>query len=268
MQLSSAPTQLVLPWANGGTKNTIPVPSQIFITPGAASWTDGMPPLTSVDPTSGGVPPARADLNGGLFEMSAVDVWMSAGAGFPYSSAFSTAVGGYPKGSRVLKGTGVGYWLSTADNNTTDPDTGGAGWIPDMAISGVYASAQQAVGAGTTKVLFDTVEFDALSQWDATDKRFVAKWAGIFRISGAIFMPAPPAGNLALEIFKNGSFWKVATEFPQVSDADLTIPFNVALSLAVSDYVDVYLSNGSGANVGQVGSNIGFVYNQFEFLGQ
>lgn len=130
MQLSQAPAQLVEAWATGDSSKTnpIPVPSQIGITPGAASWTDGFPPLCATPVSSGGIPPAKADMNGGLYQMSAVDVWMCAGGGFPYSSVFSTAIGGYPKGARVLMGSGNGYWVSTVDDNVTDPDTGGAGW--------------------------------------------------------------------------------------------------------------------------------------------
>lgn len=133
MLLASAPAQLVLPWGNGDSSKTnpIPVPSQIGVTPGAASWTDGFPPLCATPVTSGGVPPAKADMNGGLFQMSAIDVWMCAGGGFPYNSAFSTAIGGYPLGSRVLMANGLGYWRSVMDDNTTDPDTGGAGWVQD-----------------------------------------------------------------------------------------------------------------------------------------
>jgi hypothetical protein len=67
-------------------------------------------------------------MNGILFEMSAVDVWTCAGGGFPYNAAFQTAIGGYPKGARVLMASGNGYWVSEVDNNMTDPDTGGAGW--------------------------------------------------------------------------------------------------------------------------------------------
>lgn len=141
MQLSGAPLQLVLPWANGdATKtNPVPVPSQIGVTPGAASWTDGYPPLCATPVSSGGVPPSKADMNGGLYQMSAVDVWMCAGAGFPYSSVFSAAIGGYPKGALVLQASGTGYWISTVDNNTTDPDTGGSGW-------GQFGSASSGAG--------------------------------------------------------------------------------------------------------------------------
>ena len=130
MELSQAPAQIVEAWATGDSSKTnpIPVPSQIGITPGAASYTDGFPPLCATPVSSGGIPPAKADMNGILYGMSAVDVWMCAGGGFPYSSAFSTAIGGYPKGARVLMASGNGYWVSTTDNNVTDPDTGGAGW--------------------------------------------------------------------------------------------------------------------------------------------
>ncbi len=130
MELSQAPAQIVEAWATGDSSKTnpIPVPSQIGITPGAASYTDGFPPLCATPVSSGGIPPTKADMNGILYGMSAVDVWMCAGGGFPYSSAFSTAIGGYPKGARVLMASGAGYWVSTVDNNVTDPDTGGAGW--------------------------------------------------------------------------------------------------------------------------------------------
>ncbi len=134
MEIIGAPGQLVLPWANGDSTKTnpIPVPSQIGVTPGAASFTDGFPPLCATPISSGGVPPAKADMNGGLFQMSGIDVWMSAGGGFLWSSAFSVAVGGYPIGARVLMASGIGgYWRSIVDNNTSNPDAGGAGWVPD-----------------------------------------------------------------------------------------------------------------------------------------
>ena len=133
MELANIPAQLVEAWANGDSTKTnpIPVPSQQSIIPGAASWYDGFPPLCDVPLIDGGIPPSKADMNGGLYQMSAIDVWMCAGGGFPYSSAFQTAIGGYPKGARVLKASGTGYWISTTDNNVTDPDTGGAGWASD-----------------------------------------------------------------------------------------------------------------------------------------
>lgn len=138
MLLIDAPDKLVLPFADAGGKNTIPVASQIGITPGAASLTDGFPPLTRTPLAAGGVPPSGLDMNGVLFEMSAVIRWANAGGGYPFDGTFAsdTNVGGYPKGARVLRSDGLGYWFNTIDDNVTDPEGVGAiaaGWVPDFA---------------------------------------------------------------------------------------------------------------------------------------
>lgn len=143
MQLSNIPDKLVLPFANAGGKNSIPVNSQIGITAGAASLVDGFPPLTRTPIAAGGVPPSGLDMNGILYDMSAVVRWANAGGGYPYDSAFATDsnVGGYPKGARVARSDGAGYWFNTVDNNVTDPESSGsaaAGWVPDF-TSGVTA---------------------------------------------------------------------------------------------------------------------------------
>jgi hypothetical protein len=137
MQLINAPAKLVLPFANAGAKNTIPTASQVGIVAGAASLTDGFPPLTRTPLAAGGVPPSGLDMNGILYELSAVIRWANAGGGYPYDSTFAndTNVGGYPKGARVMRSDGLGYWFNTADNNVTDPEGAGAvaaGWVPDF----------------------------------------------------------------------------------------------------------------------------------------
>ncbi|WP_332613363.1 glycine-rich domain-containing protein [Achromobacter sp. ESBL13] len=129
MQASNAPTKSAVPFANSGTKNTIPVASQIGITPGLASFTDGFPPLTMTPLAAGGVPPYGADFNGILNFLSAGMRWNQSGGGYTYDSAFATAVGGYPKGALLLRADLSGYWLNVVENNTTNPDTGGANWL-------------------------------------------------------------------------------------------------------------------------------------------
>ena len=147
MQLANAPGKLTLPFANGGGKNTIPVASQIGITPGAASLTDGFPPLTRTPLAAGGVPPSGLDMNGILYELSAILRWTNAGGGYVYDSTFTNDanVGGYPKGARILRSDGTGYWFNTTDGNTVDPEANAiaaiaAGWVPDF-TNGVAAVA-------------------------------------------------------------------------------------------------------------------------------
>lgn len=143
MQLNQLPDRLTVAFAQSGTKNTIPVASQIGIVNGRASFTDGFPPLTMTPLSSGGVPPFGQDQNGILFALSVWLRWASAGGGVPFNTAFATdaAVGGHPKGARILRSDGEGYWLNTTDNNQTDPEATGVttNWVSDAGPTGVTA---------------------------------------------------------------------------------------------------------------------------------
>jgi hypothetical protein len=108
----------------------IPVPSQTASTINKASFDDGFPPATFTPEASGGLPFFGQDLNGILWMITAYIANFAAGNFSQYSSAQSTAIGGYPLGSLMQAASGKHYWLSTTTANTTNPDTGGAGWVP------------------------------------------------------------------------------------------------------------------------------------------
>jgi len=152
MQLSNSPVKIPLPFAASGLKNTIPEASQIGIVAGAASLTDGFPPLTRTPLASGGIPVAPGDMNGILFSLSAVIRWANAGGGYAFDGTFAADanVGGYPKGARVMRSDGLGYWFNTAENNATDPEGAGAiaaGWVPDFTTG---ATAVTMTGSNVT----------------------------------------------------------------------------------------------------------------------
>lgn len=143
MDASDIPAKFNIPWASsaGGSYITSPIPeaSQIGITNGAASLTDGFPPLNFQPVESGGVPPFGADSNGILKEITLWNQWQQAGGVVPYDGTFQTAIGGYPKGAIVASGTVAGLlWQSTTDDNATDPDTGGAGWVALLAAPNAH----------------------------------------------------------------------------------------------------------------------------------
>jgi hypothetical protein len=161
MQASNIPSKVPLPFANSGTKNVIPTASQIGITPGAASLTDGFPPLTMTPIVAGGVPPAGADFNGIFNLITAIQQWQSAGGNFTYDPTFSSAVGGYPKGAVITNATYSGAWLSTADNNTTNPDTGGAGWVAAF-MSGTVGQVRNLAMSVTTASATATLTADEI----------------------------------------------------------------------------------------------------------
>lgn len=126
----TAPTKVTVPFANSGAKNTIPVPSQIGVTSGAASFTDGFPPLTMLPIASGGIPPFGQDMNGILYDLSVYSQWQQAGGSFPFDGTFATAIGGYPQGAIVAHSDGTGFWVNTIANNTNDPENAATytGW--------------------------------------------------------------------------------------------------------------------------------------------
>lgn len=116
--------------AGAGFIRTIPDASQISITPGAASLNDGFPPLNFSPVASGGVPPFGQDMNGILNAITKGLQWVQVGGTPIYDSTFQTAIGGYPNGAILQSADGAGYWRSTVDNNLTNPETGGANWVP------------------------------------------------------------------------------------------------------------------------------------------
>lgn len=125
----------------------IPVASQIGITDGAASFTDAFPPLTFVNPTTGGTPPRGVDFNGITYMLSQYAVGLQQGLLCGYNAAVSTEIGGYPLGALLASADGTTFWFNTTAGNTSDPDTGGAGWLSFQPPSSAYISAAPAAGA-------------------------------------------------------------------------------------------------------------------------
>jgi hypothetical protein len=135
MLSSSIPARFGIPWgasAGGAYIRAIPQASQIGITAGAASLTDGWPPATFLPIGAGGTPPFGQDFNGILKQITQWNQWQAAGGPTTFDQTFANAIGGYPK-SAVLAGGGATpfttFWLNQVEGNTANPDTGGANWL-------------------------------------------------------------------------------------------------------------------------------------------
>ena len=154
MQSTNIPSKIPLPFAyaaSSGYVNTIPVASQIGITNGKASLTDGFPPLTFQAISAGGVPPFGADFNGILNEITAIQQWQQAGGFFFYDSTFLGVIGGYPKGAILQSTSFAGLWMSSIENNTTNPDAGGAGWV-SLTFEGLTSVAMSSSTVALTQL--------------------------------------------------------------------------------------------------------------------
>lgn len=147
MQSSSSPKKISIPFANSGDKQPIPDVSQIGIVNGRASYPDGFPPLTRTPISAGGVPPYGTDMNGVLFDISNAARWSAAGAPYKYDATFSASIGGYPRGAILSNSVGDGFWQSIVENNTSNPDSGGAGWI--NALGGRLINTKTFYSSGT-----------------------------------------------------------------------------------------------------------------------
>lgn len=213
MQSSSAPAKFPIPFANATVApytRPIPQASQIGIQNGAASLTDGFPPAAFSPISAGGSWPWGADFNGLLNQMTAWDRWFQAGGPVFFDATLATAIGGYPKGAMLSSAVTNGLvWISQADNNTTNPDSGGVNWIPSQQwtagnvssvsgatiANGVLTIASQQWSAGNvSSVSGGTVAGGVLTipagQWSAGA---VARVVGATIASGTLTIPSAPA---------------------------------------------------------------------------
>ncbi|MBS3894718.1 pyocin knob domain-containing protein, partial [Serratia marcescens] len=126
MKRSEVPTKHALPFAISGKRNAIPKSSD---TAGVASLTSGFPDETMVPIIAGGIPPDGKDMNGVLHELSAMGRWANAGAEYTFDPDFSSAIGGYPAGARLLSSDGKSVFISAVDDNTADPETASNQWV-------------------------------------------------------------------------------------------------------------------------------------------
>jgi hypothetical protein len=133
MKAADIPSKFPIPFASaagGSYVRGIPEDSQIGINDGWASLHDGFVPLNFQPIASGGVPPFGQDMNGILKQITPWSRWQNAGGLVPYDAAFSAAIGGYPDGAMLISATQPALlWLCVVDDNTTNPDAGGAGWV-------------------------------------------------------------------------------------------------------------------------------------------
>jgi cytoskeletal protein CcmA (bactofilin family) len=143
-RVANLPLKIPTPWASGaktGFVHPVPNASQIGAVNGAASFVDGFVPLNFTPVSAGGIPPSGADLNGVIKQITEWDRWFQAGGPVRLDPLFQSQIGGYPAEARIGSNvTPYLVWQSTANNNMSNPDTGGGGWqtpvFPDVSASG------------------------------------------------------------------------------------------------------------------------------------
>lgn len=110
-----------------------------------ASIQAGFPANTMQSELAGGLPPFGQDMNGYLFLISSHTLYVECGQLYQYNSTLATAISGYLAGTVLGMADGTGMWLCTTNGTTSNPDTGGAGWVPIAA----YGKTTVPVTGGT-----------------------------------------------------------------------------------------------------------------------
>ncbi len=137
---------------------------------------------------------------------------------------------------------------NTASNFTvTVPAKTGTMAMDGPAFSAYLSSAQALTGGVTTKVTFQTEEFDTNSNYDnATNYRFTPTVAGYYQVNGSIRAnTAFTTGTIY--IYKNGSSFKQGN-FIQTNGAQFTVAALIYLN-GSTDYVEIYANFTTGQNL-------------------
>lgn len=120
------------PFARSGDKEQIPDQQQLD---GSVSYESGFGPdyerQLEVDPSAKNI--NRRAFNDLMFDTTNALQEMQGGFGVStYNLAFAQNLpgGGYPVGAVIPRADGRGLWVNITVANTSNPDTGGAGWLP------------------------------------------------------------------------------------------------------------------------------------------
>lgn len=116
----SVPKFIKTAFAALGIKNNIPDASNNVT--GRAGYDKGFPEINMQPIEVGGIPPSGGDMNGIIYDLSAVVQYYQSGVYFPFNQDFANAIGGYQSGAVVSDPTSM--WINEVNNNTSFP----AGW--------------------------------------------------------------------------------------------------------------------------------------------
>lgn len=171
----------------------------------------------------------------------------------PTGAAIQTAVGGsnpYTILANVLVGTGV-----TQVTNANVIDRRLMNDRPSWYKFSAYRSGAMTLGAsGSTKIAFDSEEYDPANQFDVASGRHTVTIPGTYTYatSGAVLAGVNFIINIA--VYKNGSLYKTLQQ-ASTNSGNTAVNGSVDVPMVANDYVEIFMfSSYTGSvtvNVGQ-----------------
>ena len=145
-------------------------------------------------------------------------------------------------------------------NTVTIPAVTGTVMVSsNMPAFSAYLASNQSVTSGvTTKVAFDTKEYDTNSNFASS--RFTPTVAGYYQINSSVYLTgtANTQGIVAIYIYKNGSSYKQGTVYYNATTAGSS--FGTTISSIVycngtTDYIEIYALNNQTSPIFSGGSS-------------
>lgn len=118
------PDLILIPFAQDGDKNTIPLELGIGDPVYRASLKAGFPPDTRIPKDIGGEPPDGLDFNGILNILSQAVVFLQKGNAYQFDASLAP----YPIGALVRSNDNLTTYQSTVPNNSNNPNSNMTGW--------------------------------------------------------------------------------------------------------------------------------------------
>lgn len=150
------PELILIPFAQDGDKNTIPLELGIGDPVYRASLKAGFPPDTRIPKDIGGEPPDGLDFNGILNVLSQAIVFMQKGNAYQFDASLAP----YPIGAIVRSNDDLTTFQNTAPLNSNNPNSDMSGWRiyngSDFVVNDLTTNdSAKALSAAQGKVLQD-----------------------------------------------------------------------------------------------------------------
>lgn len=200
MLAGSVPSKFSVPFASAAVPgvNVRPIPVNPPAQAGAASLSQGFPPLNFTPVAAGGIPPFGQDMNGILQQVTSWLQWHQAGGPIVYDAAFAASIGGYPRGALIQSTSGHAVYESLADGNLTDPNSGSASWR--VAFSPWSTQSWPTAGSANAQTITLSPSPASLAQLTGIQVNFFSQGTN----TGAVTLNVNGLGNVAL-VQSNGA---------------------------------------------------------------
>ena len=156
-----------------------------------------------------------------------------------------------PSASVTGSGTMTLAGPSTNSNQTvTIPDATGTMMVSgNMPAFSAYQNAGgQSIPSASTKVIFDTEEFDTASCFNTSNYRFTPNVSGYYQINAQISYDPLTANEVVIFLFKNGSEFKRGQRSQASGQALYLLVSTIVYANGTTDYFEIYTYQSTGSN--------------------